>query len=171
MDVVLVRGRCRGDARETTAALAGMEARERTTTVVADLTEHERLIADEQWFNRSRDSRPAPWPRRWRRRFQRALIADLMAAGLVDRERVSVVRDLRVAGAVTLGVGIVAWVVTATVLDELGHWPLAIPAGIVVSGLMLFIAATRFSILSDNGRRLRTRVLYSARVQNGRTTA
>jgi len=78
--------------------------------------------------------------------FQRAILAEkydgevlprLVAAGLVDSERMQVARDLRRAAIATLLLGAASWVFTAMAFDHLGMWPLAIPVGILVSGLML----------------------------------
>jgi hypothetical protein len=95
----------------------------------------------------------------------------LIAAGLVDSERRQVARDLRRAAIATLLLGAASWVFTSMALGHLGPWPLAIPIGILVSGVMFAVAGRRFSILSQKGIDAQERMLYSARVRNGRTSA
>jgi len=67
--------------------------------------------------------------------------------------------------------GAASWVFTSMTLAHLGPWPLAIPIGILVSGVMFEVAGRRFSILSQKGMEAQERMLYSARVRNGRTSA
>ena len=170
MAIALERGRCRGDVAEVLAAIRGLDSRTGQTSA-AELTAHERVIADERWYEKTSGSRGVALPRTARRRFRRALLDDLIAAGLIDRERATAARDLGRAGIVTMLFGAAAWVFTAVTLDHFGRWPFAVPAGILASGMLFVISAQRFPILSQNGERARARVLYSARVRDGRTPA
>jgi hypothetical protein len=95
----------------------------------------------------------------------------LIAAGLLDSERMQVARDLRRAAIATFLFGAASWVFTSMTLAHLGPWPLAIPIGILVSGVIFEVAGRRFSILSQKGMDAQERMLYSARVRNGRTSA
>lgn len=106
-----------------------------------------------------------------RGRLRRDVLPSLIAAGLVDVERMNVARDLRRTAIVTVLFGVAAWIFVSATLAHLGPWPLAIPAGILVSGLMFGVAGRRFSILSQAGVEARERMLYSARVRGGRTSA
>ena len=107
-----------------------------------------------------------------RGRYGRQVVPDLAAAGLVDPERLQVVKDLRRAAVVTGAFGAITWIVAATVFDYLAPWPLAIPIGIIGSAVWFWFAAGRLPILSQNGEEARARVLYSARVRDhGRTSA
>ena len=94
----------------------------------------------------------------------------LIDAGLVERERVNAARDLRRAGYVTLAIGAGAWLFTAWQLDHFGRWPFAVPAAVLFCGALFVVCAPRLSVLSQTGVNTRLRVLYSARVQDGRTS-
>ena len=96
---------------------------------------------------------------------------NLIEAGLIDRERVFVARDLRRAGIATIIFGAAAWVFTARWLDHFGPWPHAIPLSILCGGILFLIEARRFSLLSQMGLNARERMLYSARVPDGPTSA
>jgi len=96
---------------------------------------------------------------------------DLIDAGLVDRERVNLVRDLRRAGIATVLFGIAAGVFTARWLSRFDVWPYAIPLSLLCCGLLFLMDARRFPVLSQMGVNARERVLYSARVPDGRTSA
>ena len=111
---------------------------------------------------------------------ERALLANrytaqelprLVSAGLIDAERMQVARDLRRAAIATLVFGAASLIFTSVTFAHLGPWPLAIPIGILVSGLMFAVEGRRFSILSQAGADARQRMLYSARIRGGPTTA
>jgi hypothetical protein len=104
-------------------------------------------------------------------KYDGGVLPRLIAAGLVDSERMNVARDLRRAAIATLVFGAASWVFTSMALANFGPWPLAIPIGILVSGLMFAVAGRRFSILSQKGLEAQERMLYSARVRGGRTSA
>ena len=169
MALVLERGQCRGDLAELLATAAGLDAPGRDLTT--GMTAHERVLADERWYQKNADTSTFALPGRQRKRFQAALLQDLIDAGLVDAERVSAVRDLRRAGFVTLLFGALTWIVASVAFDQFGLWPLSIPIGMLASGLMFVLASPRLPILSQNGVEARERVLYSARVRDGRTSA
>jgi hypothetical protein len=104
-------------------------------------------------------------------RYPRDVLPSLVAAGLVDFERMYVARDLRRAAIATLVFGVLAWTGAAIALNRFGRWPLAIPAGFILSAMMLLFEGWRMPILSQTGVNARERVLYSARVRAGRTRA
>lgn len=168
MAIALTRGRARGDHEEIQAALRGLDGRERSTD---SPLRHERVLVEEQRHGQPGNRQAGRVPRALRRRFRRALEDDLVAAGLIDAERVTVVRDLWRAGWFTVLFGALTWIVTSVTLDQFGRWPLAVPAGVVAAGIMLFFSARKLPILSQNGVSARERVLYSARVRDGRTSA
>ncbi len=170
MVLVLERGQCRGDMAELLAAAAGLDAPGRDLTTGA-LAAHERVLADERWYQKTANSSTFALPRRQRMHFRAALLQDLVDAGLVDAERVAAVRDLRRAAVVTLLFGALTWVIASVAFDQFGLWPLSIPIGMLSSGLMFLFAAPRVPILSQNGVEARGRVLYFARVRDGRTSA
>jgi hypothetical protein len=170
MALALERGQSRGDMAELRATAAGLDAPGRDLTA-GKLMAHERVLADERWYQKDANTSTSALPARQRKRFRAALLQDLIDAGLVDAERVSAVRDLRRAGVVTLLFGALTWIVASVAFDQFGLWPLSIPIGMLASGLMFVFAAPRLPILSQNGVEARGRVLYSARVRNGRTSA
>jgi len=106
---------------------------------------------------------------RARRRSGRAFVDALIADGLVDRERAHAARDLWRAGIATIVLGLLAWAVTNWTLWQYGAWPLVVPFSIVVAGVIFLIGAARFPVLSEAGAR--GRVLYCARISDGKTTA
>jgi len=99
----------------------------------------------------------------------RVLVSDLEAAGLFDRERVRTARDLRVAGWVIMLFGVVVWIAVRLTVTQFGAWPLVVPWSILIVGLMFAVASFRVTLLSETGARLR--MLYFARVRDGRTSA
>jgi hypothetical protein len=92
-------------------------------------------------------------PRDLRRRFRRALAADLGSAGLVDADRLNVAIGLRRAGYAVLALGVVSSVVVPRVLGELGIWPMAVPASVVIVAGLLFATGGAFRILTGAGER------------------
>jgi hypothetical protein len=106
-----------------------------------------------------------------RQKYDDRVLARLVAADLVDSERAQVARDLRRAAVATLVFGTAAWLFTSLTLSHFGPWPLAMPVGILASGVMFAVEGRRFSILSQRGMEARERMLYSARVRGGRTSA
>ena len=95
----------------------------------------------------------------------------LASEGLIDSERMQVARDLRRAAIATIVFGAASWIFTSMTFAHLGPWPLALPIGIVGSGLMFAVTSRRFSILSQAGVDARQRMLYSARIRGGPTSA
>ena len=102
-------------------------------------------------------------------RYRRAVTADLEAAGFFDRDRVRTSRDLRTAGWVVMIFGAAVWVATSLTITQFGAWPLLVPWSILMVGLMFAIASSRVTVLSETGARVR--MLYFARVRDGRTSA
>jgi hypothetical protein len=98
----------------------------------------------------------------------RVVVSDLEAAGLFDRERVRTARDLRVAGWVIMLFGVVVWIAVSLTVTQFGAWPLVVPWSILIVGLMFAVASFRVTLLSETGARLR--MLYFARVRDGRTS-
>jgi len=98
----------------------------------------------------------------------RAAIATLVAAGLADRDRVSVARDLRRAAVAIIVFGLAAWAGTALTVTQFGAWPLLVPWSVVAVGLAFAVAGRRYGVLSEQGAR--ARMLYFARVRDGRAS-
>ena len=105
----------------------------------------------------------------WRamRRSRRSLVDDLISEGLVDRERVHAARDLWRAGVAVIVLGLLSWAVTRYAVWQYGAWPLVVPWSVVVAGVIFLVGAARFPVLSETGAR--DRVLYCARISDGRT--
>lgn len=178
MRVAIERGRCRGDRIEVHAAIDGLVAGgavtadgDRLRLANADQagTQHEQVVTSELWLHK-RDgmAKAALLSRQIGRRFRRALLADLITAGVVDRERATVQRDLRRAGLVVTLFGLASWAAVSLTVTQFGAWPLAVPWSIVLAGVIFLVAAARFQVLSDAGAK--ARMLYFARVLDGRTT-
>jgi hypothetical protein len=106
---------------------------------------------------------------RARRRSGRAIIDALIDDGLVDRERVIAARDLLRAGVAVIVLGLVSWPVTIWAMWQYGAWPSVLPLSIVVGGFLFIVGAARFPILTEAGAR--ARVLYCARISDGKATA
>lgn len=178
MRVAIERGRCWGDRIEVQAAIDGLVAGEavsidgdRVRLANADRarTQHEQIVTGELWLHKNDGmTRAALLSRRIGRRFQRALLADLIAAGLADPERATVKRDLHRAGLVVTIFGLASWAAVSLTVMQFGAWPLAVPCSIVIAGVIFLVEAARFQILSDAGAK--ARMLYFARVLDGRTT-
>jgi len=148
------RRRIRGRP-ELAAALADL--RQRGEDETSGLQAHEQLLRDELWLRKDSASPPSgdgmaeAGPTR--RAFVRALRADLAAAGLVDPERVSVASGLKVSGVATLLMALVCAAAVPIWLARYGPWAYAVPAGVAVLAVMLFVAGTRFVILTPAGER------------------
>jgi hypothetical protein len=170
MRLAIRRGRCRGDRPEVVAALDGLVARGivnvRTGAALSPdarlqlagdtqdiaLLAHERVLTDELWYRRAEPVLIGGlMTKRLARRMRRGLAADLVTAGLFDRERLAAVRDLQVAGLVTVGLGVAAWLGVRLLLGAFGRWPLFVPAGLVVGGVLLVAGARVVSVLSAAG--------------------
>jgi hypothetical protein len=98
----------------------------------------------------------------------RARYADLISLGLIDRERAIARRDLHRAGVAVIVFGVLSWDIVHWMLWQYGAWALVVPWSIVMAGVMFVVAATRFPVWSEAGAR--ARVLYCARLSDGRTT-
>jgi hypothetical protein len=82
-----------------------------------------------------------------------ALREDLVAAGLVDPERLSVASGLKASGLATVGMAIACAAVVPLLLSRYGVSAHAVPAGMAVLGVMLFVAGLRFVVLTPAGHR------------------
>jgi len=142
----------RGDP-ELRAALAGLARR----GAAADVLPHERVIADELWLQQQGEARAGDRGpsalRGIRRRFRKALLDDLVAAGLVDEERAAIAAGLKAAGVAVMAMGLACAAAVPLLLSRYGDWVQAVPAGIVVLGLMLLAEGWRFAILTPAGAR------------------
>lgn len=107
----------------------------------------------------------------WRvqRRRGRAIVETLITEGLVDRERLTIARDLLRAGVAVIVIGLAVLAVTRWAVWQYGAWSLVLPWSIVVGGFLFVVGAARFPILTEAGAR--SRVLYCARISDGSTTA
>lgn len=154
-----------------------------TATPGAEFTIDTLSIAEPGWQNdrrRARDLMPAfiagglfllvigggvVWMIRLKYPRIRARLADLDELTLPPAiksaliERVIVARDLGRAAQATAVFGAVVWITARQYFSHLDIWPLAIPAGILLSALMFQFESRRMS------------VLYSARVRDGQTKA
>ena len=123
----------------------------------ADVLPHERVIADELWLQRQGEAGAgdprASALRGIRRRFRKALLDDLVAAGLVDEERAAVATGLKAAGIAVIAMGLACAGAVPLLLSRYGDWAQAVPAGIVVLGLMLLAEGWRFVIVTPAGAR------------------
>ena len=90
----------------------------------------------------------------------------LVAAGLVDPDRLAVGRGLRLSGAVIVVLGLIAAVVARLVFDSIGTALLAVPAGLVVAGLMLLVRGVRFPVWTPTGAEVG--MLHSRRLGSSR---
>jgi hypothetical protein len=90
----------------------------------------------------------------------------LVAAGLVDPDRLAVGRGLRLSGAVIMVLGLIAAVVARLVFDSIGTALLAVPAGLVVAGLMLLVRGVRFPVWTPTGAEVG--MLHSRRLGSSR---
>jgi hypothetical protein len=143
--------------------IAGESARGAAGRVVtvhqtAGLLQHEQLVADELWLG-ARDGR-LEWSAAVRAlgrirpaRLRRAVVADLVTLGLVDRDRDVAARGLRHTGMVVMGLGVVLTVLLTVGIDAFGVWLLVIPASFVGVGALFVAAAARFSIFTEAGER------------------
>jgi hypothetical protein len=123
------------------------------------LLEHERIVVEEllpQSGGRAKDGDHA-WsgalPRDLRKRFRRALADDLVKAGLADVERMNVAGGLGRAGVAVLVFGVISSVVVPRLFGELGIWPMAIPASVVIVAGLLLATGASFRILTAAGER------------------
>jgi len=83
--------------------------------------------------------------------YRRSLLTELEAAGLVDAERRSAAKALRVSGLVILLLGMAGVAVFVPVFGHLGDLPLVVPGAVVISGVWFVIASHMFSVLSGAG--------------------
>jgi hypothetical protein len=121
------------------------------------LRPHEQVIADELWLHKDEQGWTPTGALRLARgvrdRFRTALLKDLVHAGLVDEERISVARGLVSAGFVVIAMGLACSAVVVLALGRYGPWAHAVPAGIVGLGAILAVAGRRFGVLTESGER------------------
>jgi hypothetical protein len=86
-----------------------------------------------------------------RRRLDRAVAADLVSSGFLDEERLSVARGLRATGLVAIGLALAGAVVCEVTLSRFGVWPMAVPLGLAVMGVLFGWAGARLPLLSRTG--------------------
>jgi hypothetical protein len=91
-------------------------------------------------------------------RLRRAIVDDLVEAGLVERERDTAARGLRNAGLIVVGLGLLLSALSPLAIDAFGIWLLVIPASFVAVGALFVAAGQRFSSLSEAGQRARVEV-------------
>lgn len=177
MRLALMRGRPRGDRAEMTAALSGLVASglamvdaDGATTVATTsaVGAHEAVLLE------ALPTQPQPpvaiataLAGVDRGEFRRAVLEDLTVAGLVDRERAAAARDLWIAGWAVMLFGVAVWITVQLTVRQFEAWPLLVPASILIVGLAFAIASSRVGLLSETGARVR--MLYFARVRDGRT--
>ncbi|HSF99541.1 MAG TPA: DUF2207 domain-containing protein [Vicinamibacterales bacterium] len=90
----------------------------------------------------------------------------LVSAGLVDPDRLAVGRGLRLSGFVIVVVGLIAALVARFVFDSLGTALFAVPAGLVVGGVMLLARGMRFPVWTPTGAEVG--MLHSRRLGSSR---
>jgi hypothetical protein len=177
MRLALMRGRPRGDRAEMTAALSGLVATglvvvdadgAATVATTAPVGAHEAVLL-ETLPTQPQQAVPiaTALARVDRGEFRRAVLEDLTTAGLVDRERAAAARDLWIAGWAVMLFGVAVWIAVEMTVLPFAAWPLLVPLSILVVGLAFAIASSRAGLLSETGARVR--MLYFARVRDGRT--
>jgi hypothetical protein len=153
-----VRGRATWDA-----AVAGLPADVDAATVLS----HEQVILDHRWIAGEAGGASAgratgaTVSRRDLHRFHRALVADLVAVGLVSIDRVAVANGLRSSGLVVIAFGVLTAAAIAVAIPQFGAWPFALPASLVVGGAVLLPQSARLSLLTEAGERRATLRTFS----------
>jgi hypothetical protein len=94
-------------------------------------------------------------------RFHRALVADLVAAGLVSTDRVGVANGLRSSGLVVIAFGVLTAAAMAVAIPQFGAWPFALPASLVAGGALLLPQSARLSLLTEAGEHRATLRTFS----------
>lgn len=116
---------------------------------------HEQVLIDALWLRMKHgrlDLRTA-WGHlaRTQSAFRRSLLHEMGEAGLLDAERQSAAKGMRIAGAVVTVLGIAGLVVFGVVFSHLGDVPLLVPGAVLVSGVGFLIAGQAMSVLSSRG--------------------
>ena len=88
-----------------------------------------------------------------RREFQKVLTSEAIARGWVDAERQRARSWLVITGLVSVFAGLLGAIATLALEPRFGPAPTAIPASVVVVGIVFVVAAARTQILSDAGFR------------------
>jgi hypothetical protein len=83
-----------------------------------------------------------------------ATLERLASSGLVDRERLAVARGLRLSGVVVFVAALVVAAAVRVLIGSLGAGPYAVPAGLLVSALLLFVRGVTFPVLTEAGARV-----------------
>jgi hypothetical protein len=153
----------RGALQLDTAADGDGRDRVMTVRQTTGLLRHEQLVADDLWLAaKGGRIRLAEGVRILRRthaaRLRRAIVDDLVEAGLVERERETAASGLRYAGLIVVGLGLVLAALSPLAIDAFGIWLLVIPASFVAVGALFVGAGRRFSSLSEAGQRARVAI-------------
>lgn len=119
------------------------------------LRAHEQAVKDALWLNmkNGRLDLRTGWRHLTRTlpAFRRSLLGEMQEAGLVDGERQSAAKGMRVAGIVVFVLGMIGVVIFRIVFGHLGDVPLLVPASVVISGFGFLIASQVMSLLSAAG--------------------
>lgn len=83
--------------------------------------------------------------------FRRAVVSELRAAGLIDAERTSAAKGMRLAGLVVTVLGIAGMAIFGVLFGHLGDLPLVVPGAVVLSGILFLIAGLTMAVLSPSG--------------------
>lgn len=176
--LALMRGRPRGDRAELTAAVTslvgqGLIELEDDTVVATDpdrdvWAHEEAVLAGMPRAGGTPLDLPAAFRRVNRAAYRRGALEDLVQSGLADRDRVTVARDLFRAGLATMVFGVLVWAAAALAITQFGAWPLLVPWSILIVGLAFVAVSSRYGVLTESGARVR--MLYFARVRDGRTS-
>lgn len=188
--VAVVRGRPGPLRAAMRAALVGLAAKGvlRITSrqhengsahVMAELADqpaglaHERVLLDELWLDRRAGGVPVDTilgrVRHARTKFRRALLSDLIEAGLVDPDRIVAARGLRISGALVIALGVAGAIAVPFTLTTFGSWPIFVPICVVLMGAMFWAGGMRLLLLNDEGQ-LR-RASWQGRVRELRAIA
>jgi hypothetical protein len=92
----------------------------------------------------------------------RALVDDMVACGLVDKDRLAAARGLRAAAVAAALVGAIGAAVMRVTLARFGVWPMAVPAGLFVVSALFLSAGGRMSVWTDVALALRRQ--YTSRL-------
>jgi len=85
------------------------------------------------------------------RPFDRALIEDLQARGLVAADRLLAARGLRATAGAAVALGAVGAIVIHLTLARFGIWPQAMPASLIVVGALFLAAGAHMAVWTEAG--------------------
>lgn len=134
---------------------------------------HLTVVLDALWLRMKHGRMPLKQAQRelmaTHRAFAQALREDLVAAGLIDRERQAAANGLAATGIVAMILGLGLLVVAAVWLAWLGDALLLVPGSVIVLGVSLAVAGEGFATVSRTGADLSAR--WAARARDLRTRA